>query len=220
MNLLEWPSSYYSFDYRGWHFVALDCIKGVMLKTGPSFVHEVDGEQLEWLSEDLGGAAGRPSVVFTHVAVFCNEGQINGNTEAKAMDPGMVLKNNKKLRLILERHGVKALVQGHSHRVEDFFYNGVWYETSAAASAAWWAGIWTGSDFGYTVFHCAGDRLTWEHKTFDWEPHLEANDDLERKINREYDEFQAEQKLLRDAERVIGKRRKAKPLPRLRVRLE
>lgn len=219
MDLLEWPSSYYSFDYKGWHFVILDCIKGVTLETGPSHVHAVDDEQLEWLAGDLGGASGKPTVVFTHVAVFCNEGQINADPEAKAMT-GMVLNNSKALRLILERHGVKALVQGHSHRVEDYFFNGVWYVTSAAASAAWWAGVWTGSDFGYTVFDCDGDRLTWEHKTFEWGAHLEPNDELERKKNKEWDEYHAEQKRLREVERERGSAMTPRPLPQSHARLK
>ncbi|MCX7001395.1 MAG: metallophosphoesterase [Candidatus Sumerlaeota bacterium] len=213
MDLLEWPSSYYSFDYGGWHFVVLDCIKGVVINTGPSHVCEVDAEQLEWLAGDLGAAAGRPAVVFSHVAVFCNEGQIQGSPDARAMS-SMVINNNRALRLILERHGVKALVQGHSHWIEDFYFNDVWYVTSAAASAAWWAGIWTGSDFGYTVFSCKGDRLTWEHKTFKWEPHLESADDLERKKNKEWDELHAEQRRLRDSERLRGRTLIPKPLPK------
>jgi len=214
MDLLDWPSSYYSFDYNGWHFVILDCIKGVMLESGPSQVHAIDDEQLEWLAGDLGAAADKPTIAFAHVAVFCNEGQINADPEAKAMS-GMVLNNSKALRWILERHGVKAFVQGHSHRVEDYYFIDVWYVTSAAASAAWWAGVWTGSDFGYTLFNCCGDRLTWEHKTFDWSAHLEANDELERKKIKEWNDFHAEQKRLRKIEQERGIAMNRLPLPRL-----
>lgn len=218
MDLLEWPSSYYSFDHNGWHFVVLDCIKPVMLESGPSHVHEVEEEQLEWLAEDLGAAAGRPTIAFIHVAVFCNEGQIRADPEAKAMT-GMVIRNNKAMREILERHSVKALVQGHSHRVEDYNFNNVWYVTSAAASAAWWAGTWTGSDFGYTIFNCDGNRLTWEHNTFEWQYYLEPSDELERARIKEMNDFNEEQKRLRDEERQRGKTLQPLPLPKTGLRV-
>lgn len=202
MDRLEWPKSYYSFDHGGWHFVVLDSIftlKGS--DGGPTYEPRIGPEQLEWLAYDLGAAGGKPTVAVTHIAAFCNIGQMNGVKDHPAMD-GMQVWDTKELRTILERHKVKALLQGHSHRIEQYCLNDVWYLTSAAVSGAWWAGSWVGSAPGYTLFHCKGDELTWEHVSYPWEPHLEPEDDLERKKIAEQKAFEAEQQRLLERERA------------------
>ncbi len=202
MDRLEWERSFYSFDYGGWHFVVLDSIHPKQTDRGPSYEPRIGPEQLEWLAYDLGAAAGKPTVAVTHIAAFCNVGQQQGDPKRKAMDGGMVLWDTKELRTVLERHRVKALLQGHSHAIEEFRFNDVWYVTGAAVSGAWWAGSWTGSPPGYTVFHCRGDRLTRVHRTFPWEPRLDPDDDLERTKIEEQQAFEAEQERLRARERA------------------
>jgi Icc protein len=202
MERLEWEGSYYSFDHGGWHFVVLDSIFPKMADHGPTYEPRIGEAQLEWLAHDLGAAAGRPTVAVTHIAAFCNLGQLHGDPQRKAMDGHMVLWDTHRLRAILERHGVKALLQGHSHLIEEYRFNDVWYLTSAAVSGAWWAGNWSGRPPGYTVFHCRGEMLTWEHHTFPWEAHLEPEDDLERRKIAEHHAAIAEQQRLRDLERA------------------
>jgi 3',5'-cyclic AMP phosphodiesterase CpdA len=114
----------------------------------------------------------------------------------------MVLWDTADLRKVLRRHGVKALLQGHSHRIESTWFEDVWYLTSAAVSGAWWSGDWIGCGPGYTMFHCRGDQLTWEHRTFAWEPRLEPEDTLERKKIEEYEAQQREQAELRQKDRA------------------
>jgi hypothetical protein len=121
------------------------------------------------------------------------------------MDGHMVLWDTKELRTVLERHKVKALLQGHSHTIEEYRFNDVWYLTSAAASGSWWAGSWVGSEAGYTVFTCSGDGLAWEHRTFPWEPRLEEKDELERKKIAEQEAERAEQRRLLELERARRK---------------
>lgn len=216
MDILEWQSSYYSFDYKGWHFVILDSIKGIVDESkGPIYTPEIDAEQLEWLAADLGAAHGKPTVAFTHIAAICAQGQFEGNKERKCLDGGMVLNNTKELRLILERHKVKALVQGHSHQNEEYKYNDVSYITSASAGGAWWSGNWLGFDPGYTVFTCEGDKLFWERKTYLWEPRLEAADELERKKTQEYNDFIANREKMLSDEIAKGKSMIKKPIPKL-----
>jgi 3',5'-cyclic AMP phosphodiesterase CpdA len=202
MDRLGWDKSYYSFDYEGWHFVVLDSIYPIQARHGPTYEPRIGAEQLEWLAYDLGAVGDRPKVAITHIAAFCNIGQINSDPKRKAMDGSMVLWDNKELRHILERHRVKALLQGHSHRIEEYRLNGVWYLTSAAVSGAWWAGSWVGSPPGYTVVGCRGDELRWTHHAFAWEPHLEPDDDLERRKIAEQKAFAAEQRRLRARERA------------------
>lgn len=201
MDRLQWEKSYYSFDVAGWHFAVLDSIFPIQADHGPTYEPRIGPQQLEWLAYDLGAAGDRPKVAVTHIAAFCNIGQYNSDPTRKAMDGSMVLWDNKDLRHVLERHGVKALLQGHSHRIEEYRFKGVWYLTSAAVSGAWWAGSWIGSAPGYTVFRCRGDELSWTHHVFAWEPHLEPEDELERRKIAERKAFEEAQRRLRDRER-------------------
>jgi 3',5'-cyclic AMP phosphodiesterase CpdA len=202
MDRLEWEKSYYSFDHGGWHFVVLDSIFPVQTEHGPGYEPRIGDEQLEWLAYDLGAAGDHPKVAVTHIAAFCNMGQYHGDRNRKAMDGSMVLWDNRKLREVLERHNVKALLQGHSHQIEEYRINDVWYLTSAAVSGAWWAGSWVGSAPGYTLFHCRGDQLSWTHRAFPWEPQLEPGDQLERRKIAEQQAFDEKQRRLRERERA------------------
>ena len=198
---LNWPETYYSFDHKGWHFAVLDCIDPVSGENGLTYRPYISEEQLQWLAKDLGAAGDRPKIVVTHIAVLYLKTQASGNTEAQAMVPGMVLENNAALREIIERHGVKACLQGHCHHVEEFRYNGVRYLTSAAGSGAWWAGDWVGDPQGYTLFHCRDGELSWQHLSYEWQAKLEESDLLERERQKKYDEKRAEQEMLLRNER-------------------
>ncbi len=199
------PHSWYSFDRNGWHFVVLDTLHPVQVESGPSYKPGIGAEQLEWLRYDLGAAAGKPTVVLMHIAAFCHSPQISGNLESRAYS-GLVIEDNLALRTILERHGVKAVIQGHTHQIEDFYWNGIWYITSASVSAAWWGGTWRGFDNGFTVFTAHTDgSLTWERKTFAWEHQLEPEDELERRRIAERADFLAAQRALYERE-VMGLR--------------
>lgn len=201
MDRLGWKKSYYSFDHAGWHFAVLDSILPTSADHGPSYEPRIGPEQLEWLAHDLGAAGDRPKVCVSHHAAFCAIGQYEGDAKRKALDGSMVLQDTRELRLVLERHGVKALLQGHSHKIEEYRYRGVWYLTSAAVSGAWWSGRWNGCGPGYTLLRCRGDELTWEQRSFAWEPRLEPDDELERTKTAELEAFEREQRALRERER-------------------
>ncbi len=201
MKRLGMERDYYSVDHGNWHFVMLNSIFQTQADSGPSHEPRIGEEQLHWLANDLGKAGDKPKVVVTHISAFWNGGQIAGDTEAKAMNAGMVLRDNKDLRRVLERHKVKALLQGHSHAVENYFYNGVWYLTSPAVSSGWWGGTWTGSPPSYTLFKCKGEQLSWEYVDYGWACQRDPEDELEVKKQADYDADLAEQARLRDQER-------------------
>lgn len=180
LDSLEMAAPYYSFDHKGWHFTVLDSAYPDQRKRGLVQIPRLGEEQLEWLAYDLGAAGDRPKIAVVHVAALCNVGQLTGDRKHLAMDGAMVIWDTLELRQILERHNVKLLLQGHSHRIEDTFWNGAWYVTSAAASGAWWAGDWTGSPPGYTIVRCHGDRVTWTHESYPWQAQLDPQDSVER----------------------------------------
>jgi 3',5'-cyclic AMP phosphodiesterase CpdA len=202
LEALDWEKPYYGFDHKGWHFAVLD--SAYPAERDGRIIQEprLGAEQLEWLGYDLGAAGDRPKIVVVHVAVFCNVGQINGDPKHLAMDGAMVIWDTKELRKVLERHGVKLVLQGHSHRVEDTYWNGVWYVTSAAASGAWWAGSWTGSETGYTIVRCEADQVSWTHENYPWEARLDPQDKVERERIARQQAERAEQRRLRRLERA------------------
>ena len=203
MDHLEWDKSNYSFDHKGWHFAVLDCIYPTRGKDGPGYEARIGDEQLEWLAYDLGSAGEKPKVVTTHIAAYCNIAQQEGNPDAPGMPAWAVVRDTLKLQKVLERHGVKALLQGHTHRPEVYNWHDVWYLTSPAVSGSWWAGDFNGAGPGYTIFYCHGDgELSWDMVPYDWEARLDPGDDTERKRNTEYAAERAEQIRLRDLERA------------------
>ncbi len=200
MDACKMPSSYYSFTHKDWHFVVLDTIHEMDTPTGPSYSAKLGEEQLEWLRFDLGKHKDMPTVVVMHIAAFCNIGQINGDPEARAMNH-MVISDNRELREILERHSVKVVLQGHSHQIEDFYYNGIWYITSQSVSAAWWGGNWRGFNPGYTVLQAGKNgKIAWQRYEFEWEHQLEPEDELERQRITERDDFISRQRELYEIE--------------------
>ncbi len=205
MDRLGMKDSYYSFDHKGWHFVILDSAYPIETPTGPSQAVKLGKEQLEWLAYDLGAHHGMPTVACIHVAAFCEIGTHNGDKEFNPIKSGMVIEDTRELQKILERHKVKALLQGHGHMTEEYGFNGVWYITTQSAGACWWAGEWLGFKPGYTVFHCHGDQLTWDRVTYELDYYLEPEDDLERKLTAQYKESLKEQAELLQKE-IAGKK--------------
>lgn len=204
MERLGMERDYYSFDHGGWHFVVLNSMEEFEGENGPAYRPALGQEQRAWLAQDLGAARGRPTVCVTHVAMFCHIGQIDAHPEMKAMH-GKVIQDTQDVRLILERHNVKAVLQGHTHMTEDFTFNGIHYLTSPSVSAAWWGGNWKGFAPGYTVLTAHPDgTLGWHRETFAWTHHLEPEDTLERRRIAEKQAFYAEQERLAAMERAGG----------------
>tara|TARA_R110002124_G_scaffold77578_1_gene207793 strand:- start:5605 stop:6636 length:1032 start_codon:yes stop_codon:yes gene_type:complete len=204
MEKLGMKKDYYSFNHKGWHFVILNSIFEYEGESGPAYKPMLGKDQLDWLRFDLGAHHKMPAIVVSHYAAFNHIGQINQDFDMKAMNY-VVLKDNKELRFILERHHVKALLQGHTHMSEDFKFNDVWYITSQSVSAAWWGGNWLGFKPGYTVLELGeSDILNWHPVTFEWEHQLEPEDTLERTRIKERKEFEQKQERLYQSE--INKR--------------
>jgi len=196
MNRLGMEKDYYSFNHKGWHFVVLNSIFEKQAESGPAYETRIGEDQLEWLRYDLGAHSSMPTIAVSHIAAFCHKGQINQDFELPAMS-GLVLKDNKQLREIFERHNVKALLQGHTHVSEDFRYKDIWYITSQSASAAWWGGNWLGFQPGYTILELGGkDILNWYAQEYTWEHQLEPEDTLEKERIQELETFRKTQEAL------------------------
>jgi 3',5'-cyclic AMP phosphodiesterase CpdA len=196
MNRLGMSRDYYSFNHKGWHFVVLNSILEKEGSSGPAYEARIGEQQMEWLRFDLGKHKDMPTIAVSHLAAFSHKGQIRQDFDMKAMS-GIILQDNKQLREVLERHSVRALLQGHTHVSENFQYNKVWYITSQSASAAWWGGNWLGFKPGYTILELGErDIIKWYANEYEWQHQLEAEDTIERERILEQKEFEAEQQRL------------------------
>lgn len=116
-------SSYYSFDFGGYHFVILDaCFRSDGVAYGRKNFEWTDANipqaQLVWLREDLAETT-KPSIVFVHQRLDVSD--------------HYGIKNAAAVRTIFKAtENVLAVFQGHSHRNDHKLIDGVHYCTLAA----------------------------------------------------------------------------------------
>ncbi len=153
---------YQSFDHKGWHFVLLDSIGAV----GREFFGVIDAQQMDWLRADLARTGpSTPTVVMTHVPLATAALHFVGKHEA----PGLLdVFNAVEVNELLAKFNVKAVLQGHTHIVENVRYQGRQYITSGAVSGEWWRGKRNGDPEGFGVLTVKGGEISWEYRTYGW----------------------------------------------------
>jgi predicted phosphodiesterase len=95
---------FYSFDLRGYHFVALYSIETLTadVRWGDAFRAEISANQRQWLEEDLSKhASSNGTIVFTHQPLWYNVGSW------------------ARVHEVLRSHHVLAVVAGHFHYSQD-----------------------------------------------------------------------------------------------------
>jgi hypothetical protein len=155
-------SLYYSFDYKGWHFIVLDSIGIEYYKI---FSPHFDGAQLGWLQADLAALSPTtPVVVVTHVPIASVLGSLSDDR-----GPGPIVANSYAVHSLLARCNLKLVLQGHLHLWENSHYHGTDYVIGGAVSGAWWKGrMEDGSLEGYTLCQVRGDRISTSYVTYPW----------------------------------------------------
>ena len=110
---------YYSFTFKGWHFIILDSVEKEAGEAG--YMGGIDETQISWLKEDLKGLdPGTPIVVAVHIPFITVFGQLfNGSTYAN--EPSLVITNSKEVLDLFKGKNLKLILQGHLHYYEDIF---------------------------------------------------------------------------------------------------
>lgn len=166
-RFLQQPHTYFSFNYAHWHFIVLDSIRHL-----PPFdwIAEIDEQQLEWLRHDLARAGKwRPIVMITHVPLFTIFTQYDSGTTA-APSEKMIVRNAKEVRQLFKDYNVQAVLQGHTHVVEECIYTGTRYISSGAVSGEWWRGPRLGvHPEGFVVVDIDGENLRWHYEPYGWQ---------------------------------------------------
>jgi len=107
---------YYSFDYKGCHFIVLDT-------EIPGQVNYITGEQLQWLKGDLEHHKDATHIfVFMHRPVWAYEGT-----------PGKVWMHD--IHPLLVKYGVDIVFSGHWHVYEIDYRDGIRYVITGGAGA-------------------------------------------------------------------------------------
>jgi 3',5'-cyclic AMP phosphodiesterase CpdA len=157
--------TYRSFDIHGIHFILLDTIA---LTPQKEWTARVDDDQLAWLKSDLEKTSKQtPIIVVTHVPVFSISGQYIDGTH---VDPSSnLLYNGKDLFDLWKDHNVKAVLQGHTHVVEEITYRGTSYVTGGAVCGDWWKGYRLGvHPEGFMVYDVTPDQVKWQYVSYGW----------------------------------------------------
>ena len=155
---------YYSFDYRGVHFIVLDSI-GI---TGDrQYEGRVDAAQLTWLAADLAKvAASAPIVVVSHIPLVTAF-----DSYVPASMPGVPPGKTRVLNAtdVVQQfagHNVLGVLQGHTHINETVWWRGVPFITSGAVCGNWWHGTRMGVKEGFSVVTVADNTLSVRYETY------------------------------------------------------
>lgn len=131
------PQTYYSFDWKGYHFVILDSVK----PTIHSGTFHVPEDQITWLKKDLVEAGNKNIVMFSH------HPPAGGRTDVDDHDD---------LKAIIRNHNVKAFYSAHRHgKPLEEYIGGVYYVNTGAVSSF----PLGGSKLGYRLNIMDGDQL-------------------------------------------------------------
>jgi len=137
IEMLALPHRYYSFESKGWQFIALDSINGT---SG----YQLDDEQFMWLEEELRKLpASRPVCVFNHVPILAM-GPLMYETKRKPVSEvkfpsGDMHNDHQRIKDVFFQHkNVKLCLSGHVHYIDEVEYLGVKYLCNGAVSGNWW----------------------------------------------------------------------------------
>jgi 3',5'-cyclic-AMP phosphodiesterase len=136
IDVLALPGRYYSFDSKGWRFIALDSING---EQG----YQLDEEQFLWLAAELTRSGDTPVCIYNHVPILAI-GPILYDTKRKPLSEirfpaGDMHKDHQRIKdLFLKHKNVRLCLSGHVHYIDQVEYLGVKYLCNGAVSGNWW----------------------------------------------------------------------------------
>ncbi len=174
MKRLNLTRTFGSFDHEGWRFVTLDSVAltpGALTPgaSGSGWEGSFSPEQITFLDDLLRQTPRTTPLVFlTHIPVMTLFAQYTEGTTAP-LSGGLAVKNGKSFFDLIQNHNVKAVLQGHTHVVENCAYRGTQYITGGAVCGEWWRGPRLGvHPEGFGVLTVRGDDLTYRYQPYGW----------------------------------------------------
>ncbi|MFO0973354.1 MAG: metallophosphoesterase [Phycisphaerae bacterium] len=169
---LELHDLHYAFDHKGWRFLVLD---NVQPGPGPhAYVGALDGEQKDWLAQELTRSAGKqPIVTVEHIPLL--SASPFAFTEYRRPE-GWELPNAlvcmdaaDRLKLYRDRN-VRLCLSGHLHQLDRVEMHGTTFICDGAVCGNWWRGAYEGLSEGFGVLDLRPDG-TFDHSyvTYGWQ---------------------------------------------------
>lgn len=159
--------TYYSFDFKTWHFIVLD---GIGFTPERRYFGVIDSAQINWLKHDLlKTGTEKPVAIVTHIPLLSTGAQILVSPTT-AFSQSEIVTNSHEVFKIIEPYNVKLVLQGHLHYLEDNYYNGTHFITGGAVCSDWWKGKRYGMEEGFLKIDVSGENFTWRYVDFKWEP--------------------------------------------------
>ncbi len=164
------PQLFYSFDFRGWHFVILDDIAP---EPGGTYQGELFNDELAFLRTDLAAHAAMPTILCAHIPMVSALPMSVFIAMAKnlaAQSPSrLVCVNADELMDDFPGHNVKAVLSGHLHHYERMEINGVRFINSGAVCGNYWKGKMLDCPEGFGVVDLGADgSVKFAYRDYGW----------------------------------------------------
>ncbi len=159
--------TYSLVEFGGCAFIFLDSIAP---KEGGGWQGLIDETQMQWLKDTLKkvGSPRRPIFLICHVPLMTLFTQYTLGTLFPSV-PAEIVSNGKAVRDLFKDYNVKAVLQGHTHVVEECIYTGTHFITGGAVCGEWWKGPRLGvHPEGFGVYDVAGNDFKWEYVPYGW----------------------------------------------------
>jgi len=158
--------TYYSFNHKGWHFIALNSVD----EKHQQYIGIIGEDQKAWLKKDLEGVDPKtPIAIALHIPIISVQHQIHPKTIPEAPNTLWVSNRNEILDMFKE-HNLKLVLQGHLHWVEDITVSGKtrFITGGAIAGRPSWKGTATGEE-GFMVIKIKNQEISTEYIDYGWE---------------------------------------------------
>ncbi len=168
---LKLPHLFYSFDYKGWHFVVLDDIEA---EPDHTYIGKLFDDELAFLRADLDAHRSIPTIICAHIPTMSNlpMGLLlahAANQQPPAPAKNLVCTNGSALIDDLPQHNVRAVLAGHLHFMEKIQMNGVQFINSGAVCGSYWKGPNFGCPEGFGVVDPGADgSVAFDYRDYGW----------------------------------------------------
>ncbi len=164
------PNLFYSFDWKGWHFVILD---DIALQPDRSYIGLFFDDELRFLQADLDAHRSQPTLVCAHIPPVSNLplGMVMAHAVAHREAPpkNLVCTNGEDLVADLPGHSIRAVLAGHLHFLERIELNGVQFINSGAVCGSFWQGPLYGCREGFGVVDLSVDgAVAFDYRDYGW----------------------------------------------------
>lgn len=156
--------TFYSFDWKGYHFVVLDSIQPTEDREWEA---RVDEGQLSWLAEDLKGVGEHAPVIGAiHVPLVTAFTTYAARPATVSKYNQITVANAPDVLAAFEGHNVIAVLQGHTHVNEIVEHKNTKFITGGAVCGNWWHGPRMGFPEGFTVVRLRDGKITTHYETY------------------------------------------------------